>query len=347
MVRLSYTLLAAAGLIPAIIAQATCYFPNGSPSPNDFVCNSTSDDGFSSCCGTQADGSPAYCMSNGLCLSDMFLSRGSCTDKNYKSKNCAQVCTTTNPSGGVGVRPCGYNGTWDCGDGSGCQTGAIKIPTGTFELTNAQLNQIGAQRIPSSSSSASTPTATAASSSTSSSTTVTATPTGMVPASLIASVGAGVGIPLAVLAVSFLALWLFERRKANRLRQQIDFQHHQLKQAPGSGPSYHHPSVSNATGLSGLDRLPSQHGVVMSPMSGQTAVHGYGQPAMDMQRMVSSSSQHPAYQNGNVNHAYENNAPPPPPPPKAFGGQAWAAEAPGDERHRRGVGSAQELPTDR
>ena len=292
-------------------------------------------------------------MTNGLCLSDMFLSRGSCTDKSYKSSNCAQVCTKTNPGGGVGVRPCGYDGTWDCGNGSTCDTGAIKINTGNFVLTNAQLHAMGAEMIPSSSSA---PAASTAPTSTSSSTAApaTVTPTGLVQATQVTAVGAGVGIPLGLLAASFLALWLFERRKSSKLKQQIAFEHQQFQQAPGAGPIY-----QNA----GINRIPSQHSI-MSSLGARNPSFGQAQPPMPlhpalrqdsysqnmqptgMQRMMSTSSQqHSVWQNQNV---APGTPPPPPPPPKAFQ-HSWPHEAPAEEvvRPQRSFSNAQELPTDR
>ena len=72
-------------------ASAVCYFPNGvDKAPDDMPCDPNAE--FSACCGKQVDGSPAYCLANGLCLSDYKLSRGSCTDSNWQSPDCAQVC---------------------------------------------------------------------------------------------------------------------------------------------------------------------------------------------------------------------------------------------------------------
>ena len=69
-----------------------CYAPNGD------ACNPTSSNQVSACCAP-----PDTCLSNGLCLgADMTPSRGSCTDRTWKSTGCAQWCSdgkTTHTSG--------------------------------------------------------------------------------------------------------------------------------------------------------------------------------------------------------------------------------------------------------
>src|SRR3569833_2755146 len=70
-------------LSPAVLGQQMCYFPNGSPSPNDTPCRSS---GFTHCCNNQS-----ICLGNGFCQSVEFqpytLSRGSCTDQTWQSPN--------------------------------------------------------------------------------------------------------------------------------------------------------------------------------------------------------------------------------------------------------------------
>ena len=80
-------------LLSSVLAvDKTCYFPDGTVSPEDVPCNPNDD--FSPCCGHQADGTSAFCLSNGLCMGNFKLSRGSCTDKGWSNINCAQQCQT-------------------------------------------------------------------------------------------------------------------------------------------------------------------------------------------------------------------------------------------------------------
>ena len=76
-----------------------CYVPNGEEVSDDTPCNPTSSDQASACCSRYDT-----CLSNGLCLeADMTLNRGSCTDRTWKSKGCAQWCSDgkTHASGTV------------------------------------------------------------------------------------------------------------------------------------------------------------------------------------------------------------------------------------------------------
>jgi hypothetical protein len=75
--------------------RAQCYYPDGSPTPafEGFVrCSANTSDRFTSCC------SPTdACTTNGLCKSYLdqdtnLLFRYGCTDPNWKSPNCAQIC---------------------------------------------------------------------------------------------------------------------------------------------------------------------------------------------------------------------------------------------------------------
>ena len=61
-----------------------CYFPDGSPAMSDTPCGTGLN---SACC---AAGS--YCLSNGLCITNMILNRGSCTDPSWTAEECAPYC---------------------------------------------------------------------------------------------------------------------------------------------------------------------------------------------------------------------------------------------------------------
>ena len=60
--------------------------------------------------------SSRYCLSNGLCLTDLRVTRGSCTDTSWDAPECAAVCRDSHGWEGDVVRDCGYsNGLWACG----------------------------------------------------------------------------------------------------------------------------------------------------------------------------------------------------------------------------------------
>ena len=68
----------------------TCYFPNGSPALADAPCASVNSDQGVACC-NKAD----ICLDNHLCYDqsgDGLVSRGSCTDQQWKSSGCPQTC---------------------------------------------------------------------------------------------------------------------------------------------------------------------------------------------------------------------------------------------------------------
>ena len=70
----------------------TCYYPDGKTiATKDRPCNADLKE--SACCGTNLDGSPAHCLSNGLCLTDLKVTRGSCTDATWYAPECANLCT--------------------------------------------------------------------------------------------------------------------------------------------------------------------------------------------------------------------------------------------------------------
>lgn len=74
--------LSLVSLIP-VVSAAQCYYPDGTESVDE-PCYDT--DGATFCCGADS-----ICLDNKLCLSvdqPFTLSRGSCTDKDWKSANC-------------------------------------------------------------------------------------------------------------------------------------------------------------------------------------------------------------------------------------------------------------------
>ena len=105
--------------VSAITDQA-CWYPDGHTlAANDKPCNPGP--GPSACCGSNQDGSPAYCLSNGLCLTDLKVTRGSCTDASWNASACASVCRKIQDFEGDIIEDCGYRsgtggvGLWTCG----------------------------------------------------------------------------------------------------------------------------------------------------------------------------------------------------------------------------------------
>ncbi|KAL7934403.1 hypothetical protein V8C35DRAFT_302496 [Trichoderma chlorosporum] len=81
-------------LVPCSAAIKQCYYPDGSPSSN-FPCDPNAQQ--SACCG---GGLGATCLSNKLCQSnDGNIIRGSCSDKNWASPQCANFCLSADTGG--------------------------------------------------------------------------------------------------------------------------------------------------------------------------------------------------------------------------------------------------------
>ncbi|KAF7948132.1 uncharacterized protein EAE97_003543 [Botrytis byssoidea] len=78
-----------------------CFSSNGSRDPNGIPC--FSNDSTSQCCG-----SDEFCSTNKLCVSKNDpnkLSRGSCTDSNFRAASCPNICQSIGDTGAV--LPCG------------------------------------------------------------------------------------------------------------------------------------------------------------------------------------------------------------------------------------------------
>ena len=81
------------------MANANCYYPDGSIATADTPCNSAANGtSVSPCCANSN-----ICVDNALCLTPCLtvnrlpiIYRGSCTDKTWKSPECAQYCSDGN-----------------------------------------------------------------------------------------------------------------------------------------------------------------------------------------------------------------------------------------------------------
>ncbi|MCJ1321736.1 hypothetical protein MMC15_007081 [Xylographa vitiligo] len=165
-------------LLVSLSSASTCYYPDGSTAPDSPCTNSTT----SACCAADA-----YCLDNGLCLTGMILSRGSCTDPTWKAAECASYCQDVNPSGGKGMAPCSAT-LWTC-DYQTCALDNFTLPAGNLLLRDYQASSLGVAVaastitvLPTAASSTSTSTSTG-STSTSTSSTSTSTNTSLLPLS--------------------------------------------------------------------------------------------------------------------------------------------------------------------
>lgn len=222
--------------------SATCYNPDGSLAPaTDIPCETTGGD--TACCS-----SGAFCMTNGYCLNNMVVVRGSCTDITWTNPNCALQCKKGRPNplwipwlrltfdvqvkinSGKGLAPCSSN-LWAC-DYNTCSQGNFTLPVGNIILHNYQAASLGISSQVTVNANAPLTTGSLTATTTSGqAATTSATPTPaatcispadqqMAIASVnsdhekkLAAVGAGVGVPLGIAVVAFLALFGLERRR--------------------------------------------------------------------------------------------------------------------------------------
>lgn len=178
---------------------------------------------------------------------------------------------TVSISGGIGIRSCGYSGSWTCGanvNGSDCAANNFTISTGVFELSSKQLASMGLEpsaSISSSAATAATATVTVTSIASASS---TSSPAPATSSALPAIVGAAVGAPLALAVVALGTLFLLERKRSRHLKQQLQAQTQIAMQA---APSHVHgkyvpidiqgpPSYTHE--LDAESQLNNQHGEV-------------------------------------------------------------------------------------
>ncbi|PYH94089.1 hypothetical protein BO71DRAFT_399142 [Aspergillus ellipticus CBS 707.79] len=198
----------------------TCYFPDGSTAAENVPC---SDETYSACCGKND-----ICMSNNLCMDvaeqPYVLSRGGCTDANWESSNCPPVCQDVNTSGGCSIINLLYVkgvATYCCG--TPISNGSEVIcpnSESSFELTSGDMvygyaaladltNTSATSTTAASSGSSATATACVATSTSNSSTTLPSESEKSRSSSSAAhdaAIGAGVGVPLGVIACAAV-LW--------------------------------------------------------------------------------------------------------------------------------------------
>ncbi|PWY82078.1 hypothetical protein BO70DRAFT_429164 [Aspergillus heteromorphus CBS 117.55] len=221
------------------VATATCYFPEGNVATDYMPC---SDSGDSFCCNEDS-----ICLSNGLCISmhqPYVLGRGACTTKSWNDTSvCDDVCHGITTAWGTACSLILYsdvdgeqlycpnsiisNGTSSIGCADGVSP--IKVATGSPIFGVAFLADA---TVLTNSSDTSTTTTTSTNVTTSSSNTTTcavsttttddanvARKSNDVSHSTLVAVGAGVGVPLGIIALASLAFAYYERQKRVRLQQ--------------------------------------------------------------------------------------------------------------------------------
>ncbi|PYI24417.1 hypothetical protein BO99DRAFT_298675, partial [Aspergillus violaceofuscus CBS 115571] len=191
-----------------------CYYPSGAIADDNVPCSS---DEYTSCCG-----STDLCLSNGLCLSvthqPYVLSRGACTDPQWGT-GCSQYCQDNNPTGGCSIINLKYYdgvSTYCCGTPVANNDSEVVCPdnASSFEVQTGHA-MVGYAMLANVSTLDATTTTTTCSSSNETSTLANATASctkGV--SSHDAAIGAGVGVPLGVIALASIVWALFERRRA-------------------------------------------------------------------------------------------------------------------------------------
>ncbi|UKZ56948.1 hypothetical protein TrVGV298_010795 [Trichoderma virens] len=218
-------------LVPCSAAIKQCYYPNGNPS-SDFPCDPNAKQ--SACCG---GGLGASCLSNKLCQSnDGNIIRGSCSDKNWSSPECANFCLSAD-TGGTDLISCSNVTNTDtsycCDHTNGCcDTGAGRfniLPKNpqvwaTWNNEASVYKVVGTVYTSSPSTTSKVPTK-ATSTAPATTTTTSAAPTNSSPSqsdqssglSTGAKAGIGVGVAVGVILLAVIAFlaWKLRQRKAS------------------------------------------------------------------------------------------------------------------------------------
>ncbi|KAF2216998.1 hypothetical protein CERZMDRAFT_80986 [Cercospora zeae-maydis SCOH1-5] len=229
-------------LIAGSVAQ-NCYFPDGSLSKHK-SCSAMGT--ASSCCASNA-----FCLDNGLCFEEGVVTRGSCTDKDWKSGACPDYCKAEQPNRSVAITPCSMNGsqsTFTCGlNNTACRhesqtfglsgsSALVLRPAQVSALIAPVLSSVAAQASASASEQAKATVASCPSAETISS--------GMyfTPGQM-AGLGVGLGIPFLIAACTAIMLWNKERARHPKLMYQLpdELNMHLKPMPPSMFPA--HPAV--------------------------------------------------------------------------------------------------------
>ncbi|KAJ5099484.1 hypothetical protein N7532_006485 [Penicillium argentinense] len=211
------------------IDARTCYFPHGNTAANSYPC--TSDD-TTFCCGKDN-----ICLSNGYCLDTVqpfVLSRGSCTSQNWGA-GCPTHCQDTFDDKGASIINLSFiNGTSKYCCGTPVINGSeIVCPfeKDSFEIDDGEIlaGHTALQNVTSLSASSN--------SSNSSGICPTATSSPSSSGSHDVAIGAGLGVPLGLVALGSLVWAFMERRRANRLSKA-------MANSTAPGPSFNGAPVA-------------------------------------------------------------------------------------------------------
>ncbi|KAM3075951.1 hypothetical protein ACMFMG_006537 [Clarireedia jacksonii] len=192
---------------------ATCYFPDSTIAENFVACSSTQD---GSCCQ-----SGDLCTQYGYCVSQSkgYHYRGACTDGSWGNPSCPDYCLGSSSGNGTYVDVIACNaassdGTWCCAyNGNCCSSSSTYTPGfGTmFAAANAGSTSSASSSAPTMLSTTTTSSALASSTTASHTTSSASAITGSSHTATI--VGAAVGIPLGLVALTGMLLFYRERKK--------------------------------------------------------------------------------------------------------------------------------------
>ena len=227
-----------------IVRAQSCFWPNGNglTTSDDFVACGT--EGHSQCCA-----SGHACMSNGLCFNPAKggVYRGGCTDKNWSTENCPRMCNDmsgmfdtilastmlTSRSDFVGseapLAPCppDANGNWKwwCGQDYTNVCGRPDKNTSIFDYpAEASIMRVaGIKEAAPSASASPVPIASATSVSSAQATPNTTRRDGETVAKFVPiAVGIGVGVPLAMLAIT-MGFFFWKERKRRIIAERLGY----------------------------------------------------------------------------------------------------------------------------
>lgn len=197
----------------------TCYMPDKKTTAVvDIPCTNAT---YSACCPPDS-----YCLQNGLCLTNLTLSRGSCTDQTWTSPICAQYCQDYTSNRNTTISPCQMdsNPLFSCGFNN-CSKSNFSVPIRNVSIVLRDYQAAGLGFV----ALTDLPTMTATSTWTKS--TSMMGPTSTAEASFpmtecssnsgkVTAVGAGIGVSFGVALIAALVLFGLERRKARRLNDE-------------------------------------------------------------------------------------------------------------------------------
>lgn len=210
---LFYLLLLLCLYLPSALSRPNCYLPDKKTIAfGEIPCTS---DTYAACCAPDA-----YCLQNGLCLTNLTLLRGSCTDQTWTSPNCAQFCQDTTPNKNTSISPCqpDPNPLFGCGFRN-CANSNFSMPIRNVSILLQNYQAAGLGFVPSGEKSTFT-TASISSERTSSDETPSPIPQCGSDNGKATAVGVGVGVSFGIALITALIFFGLEKRKNRRLKEE-------------------------------------------------------------------------------------------------------------------------------